>query len=304
MAVATGLLTRGQLRSPRFRRLFPDVYAPADLELDLALRARAAGLLVAGRGAVAGYAAAEWWGASCAPPDEPAHVLMTHRATAATRLRVHRDYFDFVETVPISSGGVVTTPERTAYDLARWAPRLAERVVAVDALAHTAASTSTPSVLCGIATSAATAARTSQRTLRLSRSASESPMESRVRVRAASSAGCRPRSSTRWCCAGAVSAGPGLPASSGSPSSTTARTTAASPSPAATWSGEAALAAAGWRVLRFDADDAVPRVRLAPPSGPIGACRARAAAVVACSTGSSSRSTSSAAALRHARPAL
>jgi len=30
----------------------------------------------------------------------------------------------------------VTTPERTAYDLARWAPTLTERVAAVDALAH------------------------------------------------------------------------------------------------------------------------------------------------------------------------
>src|SRR5690349_24827211 len=78
-AVARGLLTRALLRGPRFRRLFPDVYVPADLEPDLALRARAAGLLVAGCGAVAGYAAAELWGASCAPSDEPAHVLLTQR---------------------------------------------------------------------------------------------------------------------------------------------------------------------------------------------------------------------------------
>ena len=52
-AVAAGILTRGQLRGPHFRRLFPDVYVPVTAKVDLALRARAAGLLVDGRGAVA-----------------------------------------------------------------------------------------------------------------------------------------------------------------------------------------------------------------------------------------------------------
>jgi very-short-patch-repair endonuclease len=253
MAVATGLLTRGLLRSPRFRRLFPDVYAPADLEPDLALRARAAGLLVAGHGAVAGYAAAEWWGASCAPPDEPAHVLMTHRYRC-DGLRVHRDYFDFVETVPISSGGAVTTPERTAYDLARWAPRLTERVVAVDALAHN----------CGVDLDAIRALRHRYLgchggaditdALRLSDRRSESPMESRVRV---------------------VLVLGGLPPEVQYPvvlRGRQYRLDLAYPRQrvAVEYDGEdhrsqqrarldlvreAALAAAGWRVLRFDADE-------------------------------------------------
>ena len=134
-ALRRGLLTPGVLRGPAFRRLFPDVYAPAVLGPDLALRARAAGLLVAGRGVVAGYAAAELLGASCAPPDEPVHVLMTHRYRGAG-LHVHRDRFAVAETVPLSTGGALTSPERTAYDLARWAPWFAERVVAVDTLAH------------------------------------------------------------------------------------------------------------------------------------------------------------------------
>jgi len=46
-AVAVGLLTRGVLRGPRYQRLFPDVHAPAALKNDLALRAGAAGVLVA-----------------------------------------------------------------------------------------------------------------------------------------------------------------------------------------------------------------------------------------------------------------
>ena len=91
------------------------VRARAALEVDLALRARAAGLLVAGRGAVAGYAAAELWGASCAPSDAPVHVLLTVPTTAATGCASIATDFDFGrDHVPgIDSGGVLTTPERT-----------------------------------------------------------------------------------------------------------------------------------------------------------------------------------------------
>ncbi|MGH8965114.1 MAG: hypothetical protein ACRDXB_07260, partial [Actinomycetes bacterium] len=62
-AVAAGLLTWGELRGPRFRRLFPDIYAPGHLEPDLALRSAGAAALVAGRGVLAGYSAAEVLGA-------------------------------------------------------------------------------------------------------------------------------------------------------------------------------------------------------------------------------------------------
>jgi hypothetical protein len=75
-AISAGLLTRGVLRGSRYRRLFPYVYAPAELEVDLALRARAAGVLVAGRGVVAGYAAAELLGASSGPSDAPVDVIL------------------------------------------------------------------------------------------------------------------------------------------------------------------------------------------------------------------------------------
>jgi very-short-patch-repair endonuclease len=137
-AVAAGLLTRGVLRGPRFQRLFPDVYAPAHLENDFMLRSRAAGVLVAGRGAVAGYSAAELLGASSGPPDASAEVLLTAplcQSYRCTGLRVHRDRRAPDEIIRVA-GVAVTTPERTAFDLARWAPTLTERVAAVDALAH------------------------------------------------------------------------------------------------------------------------------------------------------------------------
>lgn len=133
-AVAAGSLTPGVLRGPRYRRLFPDVYAPACLDVDLALRARAAGVLVEGRGVVAGYAAAELWGASCGPPGAPVDVLLPYDYSCPG-LRVHRERLHIDETDRCSAT-TVTAPVRTAFDLARWAPDLTERVAAVDALAY------------------------------------------------------------------------------------------------------------------------------------------------------------------------
>ena len=136
-AIAAGWLTPGVLRGPRYQRLFPDVYAPALLEVDLALRARAAGVLVGGRGVVAGYAAAELWGASCGPADAPVDVLLRRRAhdRRCDGLRVRRERIDPDEITWLGPTPI-TTADRAAFDLARWAPDLTERVAAVDALAH------------------------------------------------------------------------------------------------------------------------------------------------------------------------
>lgn len=184
-AIAAGLLTPGVLRNARrYRRLFPDVYAPADLDVDLALRASAAGVLVSGRGVVAGWSAAELLGASCGPPDAPAEVLLTAPRSQSYRcagLLVHRDRLGPDETASVA-GTRVTTAARTAYDLARWAPSLTERVVAVDTLAY----------CCGVDADDVVELRHRHLgaqgngdlhdVLRLSDRRSESPMESRTRV--------------------------------------------------------------------------------------------------------------------------
>jgi hypothetical protein len=136
-AVAAGVTTPGVLRGPRYQRLFPDVYAPAALDPDLPLRAHAAGVLVEGRGVVAGYAAAELLGASSGPPDAPVDVLLPHTYRCAG-LRAHRSAIRSDESA-WSGATRITTPVRTAFDLARWAPSLTERVAAVDALAYNCA---------------------------------------------------------------------------------------------------------------------------------------------------------------------
>lgn len=130
--MVAGLVTKGRLRGPEFRRLFPDIYLPANVAPTLAMRSRGAYLLVAGRGALAGYSAAELLGARIAPRDADAEVVACHDVREARGLRVHREQLadDEVETV---DGLVVTSTIRTAYDLARWST-LVEGVVAADAL--------------------------------------------------------------------------------------------------------------------------------------------------------------------------
>ena len=125
------------LRGPRYRRLYPDIYCPAHLELDLTLLSMAAYLLVAGRGVLAGWSAAELLKASCGPPGAPATVLMIpgRQRGPCRGLTVRRGRLRSDETT-WRRGCRITTPVRTAFDLARWAPTLIEKVVAVDALAY------------------------------------------------------------------------------------------------------------------------------------------------------------------------
>ena len=130
--MAAGTVTRSQLRGPRFRRLFPDVYLPANVPPTLAVRSRGAYLLVAERGALAGYSAAELLGVRIAPRDADAEVVSREDLRVCRGLRVHREQLadDEVETM---DGLAVTSALRTAYDLARWST-LVEGVVAADAL--------------------------------------------------------------------------------------------------------------------------------------------------------------------------
>ena len=132
-----GWSPRARLRSPRFVRVFPDVYVTAGARPpDLALRSAAAYRLVEGRGVVSGYSAAALLGADCAPdPDVAAEVTVPGGGQRAhPGLRVRRDRLAPGETT--DAGGVrCTSPLRTAFDLARQAD-LVEAVVAVDRLSN------------------------------------------------------------------------------------------------------------------------------------------------------------------------
>lgn len=130
-AVARGLLTKGHLRGPRFRRLFPDIYIDATVPITPSVRARAAALFVEGRGAAAGFSAAELLGASCGDRYAPAEIVAPGRVRAHPGLVAHKG--------PLAHTGIVdgvraTSPLRTAWALGRRLD-LVEAVVAVDALA-------------------------------------------------------------------------------------------------------------------------------------------------------------------------
>jgi hypothetical protein len=136
-AVAAGLTTWTVLHGPGFLRVFPDTYvtAPDGGAIDLKLRSLAAYRYVEGAGVLSGYSAAELLGASCGPWDAPAEVTVPHRGQRSPAgLIVNRAALSPGEMKEV--GGLkVTSPVRTAYDLARRGDLL-ERVVAVDRLAN------------------------------------------------------------------------------------------------------------------------------------------------------------------------
>jgi very-short-patch-repair endonuclease len=179
-AVAAGALGRGELAGPRFRRLFPDVYVPAEPVVDLALRSRAAYVLVEPYGVLAGYSAAELLGASCGPGNAPAEVLCPRSRRRLPGLVVRTDALAADETV-VRAGLRMTTPARTAFDLARWLP-VTEGVTAVDALAHRFPFDLDEVRALRSRHLGAHGGRRVERVLSLVDRRSESPMESRTRV--------------------------------------------------------------------------------------------------------------------------
>ncbi|MDL5157106.1 hypothetical protein [Actinomycetospora termitidis] len=133
-ALATGAMTREMAQSSYYLRLFPRVAVPRNLPLTMELRAHAAGL-VHEQGVVAGVAAAALHRAVVAPLDPVVDLVVdVEGVRGAAGLRRRRLSLGPAETVEVC-GTRVTTPARTAYDVARWLPR-AEAVVVLDALAR------------------------------------------------------------------------------------------------------------------------------------------------------------------------
>jgi hypothetical protein len=180
-ALASGALTRGVLYGPGYRRLYPDVHIAASAELDLETWSRAAHELVAPHGVLAGYSAAELHGASCAPDGAPAEVLLVdgYRRRAVPMLVVHLDTVASSE-ITEWNGVRLTTPERTAADLARWAPTLTEAVVALDALSSTGRFD--PEAITELVVPGSRGAARVPRVVELADRLSQSPMETRVRI--------------------------------------------------------------------------------------------------------------------------
>jgi hypothetical protein len=181
-AVREALLTRGQLRSPQWRRLFRDVYVSAELALDHRTWCLAASLFLDGRGAISGRSAVALYGVDVLPRRAPVEVTtpLDVRLTPAPGLVVVRSALEAGD-VQEWAGMRVTTPLRTAFDLARRPP-LFEAVVALDAMLN--ADLVTRAALARIRTDRERwpGARQLGKALVVCDAGAESPMESRLRL--------------------------------------------------------------------------------------------------------------------------
>lgn len=129
-ALAAGEVTPHELRS-RYTALHKDVYVATDLALTAALRAKACWLRSRRRGIIAGFSASALHGSKWIDPALPAEIIDTNRWPVAG-VHVWEERIE-ADEITVIDGIRVTTPARTALDLARRC-RLGVAVAAVDAL--------------------------------------------------------------------------------------------------------------------------------------------------------------------------
>lgn len=115
-ALAAGLMTPYELRT-RYTALHKDVYAPKDAELTALLRAKAAWLRSRRRGILAGFSASAMHGSKWIDPALAAAIIDTNRSPS-TGVEVWEERIGAYE-IAVVEGMPVTTPARTALDLAR-----------------------------------------------------------------------------------------------------------------------------------------------------------------------------------------
>ena len=121
-AVASGVLTRTELRSNAWRSLFKDVYADARLTISHPIRcAAAARWLLPPGAAIAGRSAAALFGAGTVGAVEPIDVLVPvgNRVGPVIGLAVHTSEVPEADVLT-RARDPVTTPERTSWDLTQW----------------------------------------------------------------------------------------------------------------------------------------------------------------------------------------
>jgi Protein of unknown function (DUF559) len=129
-ALAAHRLSRHELRS-RYVAVHQDVYLARNAELTPTLRAKACWLRSRGRGILAGFSASALHGARWIDPNRPAAIIDTNRRPAIG-VEVWEERIE-ADEIGIVDGMRLTTPARTALDLARRYPR-GVAVAAVDAL--------------------------------------------------------------------------------------------------------------------------------------------------------------------------
>jgi hypothetical protein len=133
LAVARGEVTWSRLRRREFVQLRHDTYVGADVPLDLSVRIRSLAVWGGPAAVVAGPLAALGWDVEC-PWDDDEVVLPSGRRPGVAGARVRVDLLP-PDEIGRQWQSRLTTPLRTAFDLARRDP-LPDAVAAVDALAR------------------------------------------------------------------------------------------------------------------------------------------------------------------------
>jgi very-short-patch-repair endonuclease len=178
--VRAGRLTKAQLRSSAWRRLFPDVYACTSLSVDHARRARAAACLALPGAVVSGRSAGVLWGVRLAGPDDDVECTVAAGRPGTVRgIRVTRRALP-ADDVTRRGGVLVTTVGRTALDLARIQP-LEEAVVALDQFLR-AGLVTVDQLRAAAAAISGPGCRQIRRAADLADGLAESPQETRVRL--------------------------------------------------------------------------------------------------------------------------
>jgi hypothetical protein len=119
-AVASGSLTRARLRW-NYRAIFPDIYLDKQIVPSLGQRTVGAWLWSRRNGVIAGRAAAAMHGALWIRPDTPIEMIW-RCGRPPPGILVRNERLDAADVVAVA-GIPVTSPERTAFDLARHLPR-------------------------------------------------------------------------------------------------------------------------------------------------------------------------------------
>lgn len=131
-AVASGDVVKSALRT-QYKRLFRDVYVNPGTELTADVLARAGWLWSRRRGVIAGLSAAAMHGAKWIDLGTPMEIIHTNR-NPLSGLRIRSDHLEQDE-FEVLGGIPVTTPARTALDVACW-HATTRALAAIDALAR------------------------------------------------------------------------------------------------------------------------------------------------------------------------
>lgn len=177
-AVSRGELTRGELRRD-FRAIYRDVYISRRAPRTLAINTQGAWLWSRRRAVVAGRAASALHGAEHVDDDAPVELIWNNNH-APTGLIVRNETLAECDVMEID-GMRVTTPARTAFDLARFLPR-GIAVAHVDDLCRMTKTTKAEIISIAEHHTGARHVRRARTVIELSDAGAQTPTESRVRV--------------------------------------------------------------------------------------------------------------------------